>query len=236
MLALRSITVRSGNRVVLDLPRLDVAPGEVLAIMGPNGAGKSTLLHVAALLCWPETGEVWIAGARATRARARTLRRRTAMVLQAPLLFDVSVLTNAASGLRFRGTNRREAERRAADWLERFGVDHLARQNARRLSGGEARRVSLARAFAVEPEILLLDEPFAALDPQTRAALVPELAARLHETNTTAIIVTHDPQEALALADRLLTLENGLVASLGPTEDALAREHPSLHGDRFSRR
>src|SRR4029079_12014555 len=102
----------------------------------------------------------------------------------------------------------------------RFGVDHLARQNARRLSGGEARRVSLARAFAVEPEILLLDEPFAALDPQTRAALVPELAARLHETNTTAVIVTHDPQEALALAGRLLVLTGGHVTSLGSPHDA----------------
>ena len=183
--------------------------------MGPNGAGKTTLLHVAALLQWPETGEVWIGGERATRRRARVLRRRTAMVLQAPLLFDVSVLTNAASGLRFRGTGRREAERRAMDWLERFGVGHLVRQNARRLSGGEARRVSLARAFAVEPELLLLDEPFAALDPQTREALVPELATRLRETQTTAVIVTHDPQEALSLADRLLVLANGHVTSLG---------------------
>jgi tungstate transport system ATP-binding protein len=183
--------------------------------MGPNGAGKSTLLHVAALLRWPETGDVWIDGERATRARARALRRHTAMVLQAPLLFDVSVLANAASGLRFRGVGRREAERRAVAWLERFGVAHLTRQNARRLSGGEARRVSLARAFAVEPEILLLDEPFAALDPQTREALVPELAKRLRETKTAAIIITHDPQEAFTLADRLLILEGGRIASLG---------------------
>jgi tungstate transport system ATP-binding protein len=236
MLALRGITVRYGNRVVLDLPQLDVARGEVLAVMGPNGGGKSTLLHVAALLRWPEQGEIWIDGERATRPRARVLRRRTAMVLQAPLLFDVSVLTNAASGLRFRGTNRREAERRAVDWLEGFGVGHLVRQNARRLSGGEARRVSLARAFAVEPEILLLDEPFAALDPQTREALVPELATRLHETHTTAVIVTHDPQEALALADRLLVLTDGLVASLGPPQDVLSREAPSPRANHSSHR
>ena len=209
--------------MVLDLPELAVAPGEVLAIMGPNGAGKSTLLHVAALLRRPQSGEVWIAGERATRRTERALRRRTAMVLQEPLLFDVSVLANAASGLRFRGVRRREAEHRAREWLEQFGVGHLAAQNARTLSGGEAQRVSLARAFAVEPELLLLDEPFAALDPATREALVPELAARLRETQTAAVIVTHDASEALALADRLLVLVDGRIAQCDQTDAVLAQ-------------
>src|SRR5918998_2485362 len=175
VLRLRGVTVRHGDRVVLSLPELAVAPGEVLAIMGPNGAGKSTLLHVAALLRRPLTGEVWIADERATRRTERALRRRTAMVLQEPLLFDVSVVANAASGLRFRGVRRCDAEHRARSWLERFGVGHLAARNARTLSGGEAQRVSLARAFAVEPELLVLDEPFAALDPATRETIVPEL-------------------------------------------------------------
>src|SRR5918995_5657061 len=117
VLRLCGVTVRYGQRVVLDLPELAVAPGEVLAIMGPNGAGKSTLLHVAALLRRPQTGEVWIAGERATRRTERALRRQTAMVLQEPLLFDVSVVANAASGLRFRGMRRCDAEQRARVWL-----------------------------------------------------------------------------------------------------------------------
>ena len=212
LLRMSGVTVRYGDRVVLDVPDFGVARGEVVAIMGPNGAGKSTLLHVAALLRRPDSGEVWIGSERATRRSARRLRRLTAMVLQEPLLFDVRVLANAASGLRFRGIRRNDAERRARAWLARFGVEHLAAQNARTLSGGEAQRVSLVRAFAVEPELLLLDEPFAALDPATRESLVPELAARLRETQTAAVIVTHDAAEALELADRLLVLANGRIA------------------------
>ena len=230
VLRLCGVIVRYGQHVVLDLPELRVAPGEVLAIMGPNGAGKSTLLHVAALLRRPQRGEVWIAGERATRRRERALRRRTAMVLQEPLLFDVSVVANAASGLRFRGLGRRDAEHRAREWLERFGVGHLAARNARTLSGGEAQRVSLARAFAVEPELLVLDEPFAALDPATRETIVPELAVQLRETRTAAVIVTHDASEAVALADRLLVLVEGRIARCERTGVVLAQ------GDRFQGR
>ncbi len=218
VLRLSGVTVRYGQRMVLELPELSIAPGEVLAIMGPNGAGKSTLLHVAALLRRPERGEVWIAGERATRRSERALRRRTAMVLQEPLLFDVSVVANAASGLRFRGMRRCNAEHRARAWLERFGVGHLTTRNARTLSGGEAQRTSLARAFAVEPELLLLDEPFAALDPATREILVPELAVQLRETQTAAVIVTHDATEARALADRLLVLVDGRIAQCDRTD------------------
>jgi tungstate transport system ATP-binding protein len=211
VLRLSGVTVHYADRVVLDLPEFVVAAGEIVAIMGANGAGKSTLLHVAALLRRPSTGEVWISGERAALRTTRRLRRSTAMVLQEPLLFDVSVVANAASGLRFRGVRRHEAEYRVSQWLTRFGVGHLALQNARTLSGGEAQRTSLARAFAVEPELLLLDEPFAALDPATRSSLVPELAARLRETQTAAVIVTHDPSDALVLADRRLVLIQGRI-------------------------
>ena len=223
VLRLSGVTVRYGNRVVLDLPEFAVAAGEVVAIMGPNGAGKSTLLHVAALLRRPQTGEVWITGERATRRTTPRLRRSTAMVMQEPLLFDVSVVANAASGLRFRGVRRQEAEHRARQWLTQFGVGHLAAQNARTLSGGEAQRTSLARAFAVEPELLLLDEPFAALDPATRSSLIPELAARLRETQTAAVIVTHDAAEARPLADRLLVLGDGCIAHWGGPDGVLGR-------------
>ena len=222
-LRLSAVEVRQGRRVTLRVPDLVVPVGEVLALVGPNGAGKSTLLHVAALLRRPDEGEVWIGAERATRYRERALRRRIAMVFQAPLLFDVGVLTNVASGLRFRGVSRREAERRATAWLDRFGVEHLAGRPARALSGGEAQRVSLARAFAIEPDLLLLDEPFAALDAPTRAALLPDLAAQLRQTGTAAILVTHDHREALALGDRLGVMVDGTIVQLGPPTDVVAR-------------
>ena len=236
-LRLRGVEVRAGGRTLLSVPELTVGPGETLALMGPNGAGKSTLLHVAALLRRPEVGEVRLGGEAATARTSLRLRRRTAMVLQAPLLFDARVLANAAAGLRFRGIGRREAERRAAAWLERFGVGHLADRHARALSGGEAQRVSLARAFAVEPTLLLLDEPFAALDAPTRAVLVPALAARLRETGTAAVIATHDPAETYALADRLAVLVAGRVVQLGAPAAVAARPAngtvTALLGDRW---
>ena len=222
-LELRGIEVRHGDRMTLNVPELTVAAGEVLALLGPNGAGKSTLLQVAALLHRPTRGEVRIGGEPATRRRVLALRRQIAMVFQDPLLLDIDVLANAASGLRFRGVGRRDAERVAAVWLDRFGVAHLARRGVRGLSGGEAQRVALARAFAVDPALLLLDEPFAALDAPTRAALAPDLAARLRETRTAAVVVTHDQAEAVALGDRLGVVLHGRIAHVGPPATVMER-------------
>lgn len=222
-LEMRGVRLRVGDRDLLDVPDLRLAPGEILALVGPNGVGKSTLLQVAALLRRPDAGEMLICGEVATRRSTPRLRRRLALVFQDPLLFDVGVLANVASGLRFRRVGRQEAERTATAWLDRFGVAHLAGRSVRTLSGGEAQRVSLARAFATGPEMLLLDEPFAALDPPTRAALVPDLAAQLRATGTAAIIVTHDQAEALSLGDRLGVLLGGRIAQLGAPADVVAR-------------
>lgn len=222
-LRLVGVSVRHDRRPILTVPELAVAPGEVLAVMGPNGAGKSTLLQVAAMLLQPDAGEVRLAGERVTRRTTPALRRRTAVVFQAPLLFDRSVLANVASGPRFRGMGRPEAEARAATWLTRFGIGHLAARNARALSGGEAQRTNLARAFATDPTLLLLDEPFAALDAPTRSVLVPELAELLRDTGVTAVVVTHDPTEAAALADRLAVMREGRIVQLGPIADVIAR-------------
>jgi ABC-type sulfate/molybdate transport systems ATPase subunit len=222
-LDLREIEVRAGGRTILDVARLTVAPGERFALAGPNGAGKSTLLHVAGALRRPDHGEVWIGGERATPRAARRLRSRVGLVFQAPLLFDASVLANAASGLRFRGVGRAEAERTARLWLERFGVGALADRRPRGLSGGEAQRVSLARAFAMNPSLILLDEPFAALDAATRQALAPALLAELRSTGAAAVFVTHDLAEALALGDRLGILLGGRLVQTGAPADVLAR-------------
>ena len=209
ILDLRDIVVRRRDRIILDLPVLSVAPGEVVAILGPNGAGKSTLLLVAGALQRPDRGEVRLLGELATRRTATRLRRHTALVMQDPLLFDRSVRDNVASGVRFRGGSRAAADARACEELARFGVAHLADRSARTLSGGEAQRVALARAFAVDPALLLLDEPFAALDPETRAILLPQVGERLRASGAAALLVTHHPEEAAALATRTLRLAGG---------------------------
>ncbi len=223
VLRLEEVVVRAGTHTLLDVAEFSVIAGQAVALIGPNGAGKTTLLHTAALLRQPDAGSVWINGTQATAGNAATLRRALSVVFQAPLLFDVRVLPNAAAGLRFQGIARAEAERRARYWLRQFGVEHLAERKARGLSGGEASRVALARAFATEPGLLLLDEPFSALDAPSRAALLPALRDRLHETGTAAVLVTHDLDEAVAFADRLAIMAAGRLVADGSAPNLIAR-------------
>jgi tungstate transport system ATP-binding protein len=223
-LSLRDVTVRRGGRLVLDVPVLDLAAGEVLAVLGPNGAGKSTLLQVMALLERPVTGTVAVDGVR-VRGPVLALRRRMAMVLQEPLLLDGSVRDNVALGLRLRGVPRGERQRRADRWLDRLGIAHLATRPAHALSSGEAQRAALARALALEPDVLLLDEPFSGLDAPARARLIADLAALLRETGQTAVLVTHDRDEALRLGDRVAVLIGGRLRQLGPTAEVFS--HPA---------
>jgi tungstate transport system ATP-binding protein len=212
-----------GGRTALDIPDFAVTAGKIVAIVGPNGAGKTTLLHVAALLRNPDQGSVTILGQTATAENAAHLRRSLSVVFQHPLLFDVSVLANAAAGLRFRGQSRREAEPPAQLWLERFGIGQLATRRARGLSGGEAARVALARAFATDPAILLLDEPFSALDAPTRSELLPMLRSRLREAGAAAILVTHDLGEAFAFADRVDLMDDGRIIASGEGPTLVAK-------------
>ena len=223
VLRLDDVVVREGERILLDVTGLSLGAGETLALIGPNGAGKTTLLHVAALLRRPNSGTVTILGQSATSRNAATLRRALSVVFQAPLLFDVSVLHNAAAGLRFQGQPRRQAEWHARAWLERFGVGQLSDRKARTLSGGEAARVALARAFATEPSILLLDEPFSALDAPTRASLLPALRQCLRETGAAALLVTHDRDEAFAFGDRVAVMTAGRIVATGEAPGLIAQ-------------
>ncbi|MGI9254430.1 MAG: ABC transporter ATP-binding protein [Thermomicrobiales bacterium] len=222
-LSLRAVIVRYRDRVALDVARLDIAPGERVAIVGPNGAGKTTLLHVAGLLLDPASGEIRLSGELATPRASERLRRETALVLQQPALFAMSALDNAALGLRLRGAGAKPAREIAAAWLGRFGVGHLADRRPATLSGGEAQRIALARAFAVSPRLLLLDEPFSSLDPASRAALLPALADALAESGAAAVLVTHDLREAAAFGRRLGVLLAGRLAQIGPPGETLAR-------------
>ncbi|HEV8649085.1 MAG TPA: ATP-binding cassette domain-containing protein [Actinomycetes bacterium] len=219
LLELRGVVVRARDCAILDVPGLTLHTGETLAVLGPNGAGKSTLLRVAGLLLRPDTGQLLLDG---QPAREDALRRATAAVLQRPLLRRGTVADNAGLGLRFRGVGRREAQRRAAPWLDRLGIAHLAGRPGRLLSVGEGQRVSLARALATAPRLLLLDEPFAALDEPTRGQLVLDLRELLADHQVAALLVTHDRREAAALAQRTAVLDQGRLLAVGPTEHVLA--------------
>jgi tungstate transport system ATP-binding protein len=221
------------DQVALDVSRVTVQPGEVLALIGPNGAGKSTLLRVLGLLERPTSGSVQFRRAPVSWAGRDLLaiRRHFASVFQESLLCDATVEDNAALGLRLRRRPADEIQTQVRVWLERLGIAHLAGRRARTLSGGEAQRVSLARAFAVRPDVLLLDEPFAALDPPTREELLTLLQGLLRDEKCTTIFVTHDREEALRLGDRIAVMMDARICQIGtprgvfgrPTSEEVAR-------------
>ena len=211
LITVHNLIVKRGEKAVLYVDELTIVRGEVLAVVGPNGAGKSTLLLTLARLLNPEQGKIFFNNTQAENEADTVYRRRIALVMQDPLLFDTSVFENVASGLRFRGIATDEIRQKVPLWLERLGVSHLSKRQASQLSGGEAQRVSLARALVLEPELLLLDEPFSALDPPTRSSILDDLGALLKETSTTTLFVTHDLPEAVQLADRMaVVIENRL--------------------------
>ncbi|GAB1513074.1 ABC transporter ATP-binding protein [Actinophytocola sp. KF-1] len=213
----RDLRVTAHGRELVSVPALDVPAGETLAVLGPNGAGKSTFLRALAHLgTASRSGTVLLDGAVATTAQ---LRLAVAAVLQRPVLQRKSVLDNAAAGLRLRGIRRHEARRRAEPWLAALGVAHLAGRHAHTLSGGEAQRVAIARALAVAPRVLLLDEPFSGLDATTRTDLLADLRAALDEQDAAVVLVTHDREEARALARRTALLVRGEIRQLGATAE-----------------
>ena len=210
--------VRRGREVVhVDL--LAIEEATTLAVLGPNGAGKTTLLLALAALV-PSAGEVRFRGTPISDALA--YRRRVAVVFQRPLLLDRSVRENAELGLALRGVATGDRRTRAGNALARLGIAHLAERSALGLSGGEAQRVSIARAIAVDPEILFLDEPFGALDAPTREALIADLARVLRSQRVTTVLVTHDRDEALSLADRIAVLLHGRLRQLDLAERVFA--------------
>lgn len=202
---------------------LDVAAGQVVALLGPNGAGKTTALRaLAGLTALAEGGEISLDG-RPLHAQAAE-QRPIGMVFQDYLLFPhLSALDNVAFGPRCHGATKSEARRTAAALLERVGLAEHAAAKPRRLSGGQAQRVALARALAVRPGLLLLDEPLAALDAHTRLEIRSQLRRHLADFAGATVLVTHDPLDAMVLADRLVVIENGAVVQQGAPADVARR-------------
>lgn len=200
----------------------------VVALVGPNGAGKTTILRAIAGLAPIEHGTIHIDGQLVddpvAGIRLGSEDRNVGVVFQEHRLFaNLTALENVAFGLRARGVPRAAARARAATWLERVGVPDVSGQRPRELSGGQAQRVALARALVTEPTVLLLDEPLAAVDASARADLRHLLRSELNRCRGARLVITHDPVEAAALADRLVVLEHGRVTQEGPLADVTAR-------------
>jgi molybdate transport system ATP-binding protein len=213
--------------------QLEIKPGETVAVLGPNGAGKTTLLRALAGLI-PIEGRVELNGDlledSAGRFRVPTEDRHVGLVFQDHVLFPhLSVLDNVAFGLQ--AQRRPEARKIARGWLERAGLADKAGSMPRELSGGQAQRVALLRTLATEPRLLLLDEPLSALDVTIRAEVRRELARQLNSFRGVRLIVTHDPLEAIALADRLVVLENGHVIQTGTPQEVTSRPRSRFVAD-----
>jgi molybdate transport system ATP-binding protein len=214
--------------LALDM-NLTIGEGEVVALLGPNGAGKTTLLGAIAGLVPIESGRIELDGQvledAASGDYVPTEKRSIGVVFQDYRLFPhLSVLDNVAFGLRSRGTPSGGAAEKAAAWLDRVGLGSYAKAKPDSLSGGQRQRVALARALAPGPRLLLLDEPLAALDVTTRAEVRRDLKQHLASFPGLRLVVTHDPLEAAALADRLVVMENGRLVQTGSPADVT--EHP----------
>jgi len=212
---LENLVRRYGTVTALDGLSLTLAPGELVALLGPSGCGKTTALRLLAGLEAADGGRVVIGGDDVTGLPAN--KRNIGMVFQAYSLFPHMVAwENVAFGLQMRGVGVAERKKKALEMLELVGLDRFANRYANQMSGGQQQRVALARALAIQPEVLLLDEPLSALDAKVRSRLRDEIRRVQLEVGITTLFVTHDQEEALAIADRVGVMQAGKLEQLGP--------------------
>ena len=208
--------------VALDELSLTLAPGELVALLGPSGCGKTTALRLVAGLDEVTSGHVLFGGTDVTTLGAN--KRDVGMVFQAYSLFPHMTATqNVSFGLRMRHVDEQERKRRAGEVLELVGLSGYADRYAHQLSGGQQQRVALARALAIQPKVLLLDEPLSALDAKVRGRLRDEIRRVQLEVGITTLFVTHDQEEALAIADRVGVMNKGRLEQLGPPTTIYSR-------------
>ncbi|RAV18266.1 spermidine/putrescine ABC transporter ATP-binding protein [Mycolicibacterium sp. GF69] len=218
---LNGLTRVYGSVKALDGLNLHIEPGELVALLGPSGCGKTTALRILAGLDQATSGTVSVGGRDVSAVPAN--KRDMGMVFQAYSLFPhLTVLENVAFGLKMRRTAKRERLSRAADMLDMVGLSAHTDKYAGELSGGQQQRVALARALAIRPSVLLLDEPLSALDAKVRAQLRDEIRRVQREVGITTLFVTHDQEEALAVADRVAVMSHGKLEQLAPPADLYA--------------
>jgi sulfate/thiosulfate transport system ATP-binding protein len=218
MIEARGIVKRFGTFTALDGVSVDVPTGSLTALLGPSGSGKSTLLRVIAGLEQPDAGEVLLDGEDVTRRPPQS--RGVGFVFQHYAAFKhMTVWDNIAFGLTIRRRPRTQIKQRVSELLDLVQLSGLAERYPAQLSGGQRQRMGLARALAVDPKVLLLDEPFGALDARVRKELRLWLR-RLHdETHTTTVIVTHDQEEAMDVADRVVVMNAGRIEQTAPPRE-----------------
>ena len=222
-----AVTRRFGDVVAVDGVSLDVAPGAFVSLLGPSGSGKSTLLRLVGGFEQPDSGSVRLGGEDVTAMPPQ--RRPTATVFQSYALFPpLSVAENVGYGLDVRGVARAERRRRVEAALDGVGLAGLGDRRVSALSGGQQQRVALARALAVVPSVLLFDEPLSNLDLALRESTRAEIRRLQRESGITALYVTHDQQEALAISDRIAVLRRGRLVAHGEPR-ALYFEPPSAY-------
>jgi len=226
-----SLTYPKGAVPAVNNVSFGVESGELVCLVGPSGCGKTTLLKIISGLLYPDSGRIWF-GSR-DMIRVPPEKRRAAMVFQNHLLFPfMSVLENVGFGLKMRGVPREEWEPKARLMLDRVHLLNLSERRPESLSGGQKQRVALARALTAEPAVLLLDEPLSNLDRHLREDMRHVIIELQRESGVTTICVTHDQEEAVLLADRIVMLTEGRLVQMGHAEDFYERP-ASVHVARF---
>ena len=227
---LAAVTKRFGSVTAVRAVSLEVAQGEVVALLGPSGCGKTTTLRVVAGFETPDDGTVEIRG-RVVNG-VPPYRRNLGMVFQQYALFPhMSVFDNVAFGLRMRGTRRAEVPRLVDEAMALVRLAGLGARFPSQLSGGQQQRVALARAIVTKPAVLLLDEPLGALDRKLRAEMQVEIRALQRQVGITTIFVTHDQEEALTIADRIAVMEHGEIVQIGPPREIYERPRSRFVSD-----
>ena len=221
-LTVRNATKTYGPFTALDRVSIEIEQGEFVCLLGPSGCGKTTLLRLIAGLSDLDEGDILLEGRALTGLPAR--KRGFGIVFQSYSLFpNMTVAENIGYGLKIRGTPRSETSRRVTELLELVKLPHVADSFPGQLSGGQQQRIALARAIAVDPRVLLLDEPLSALDAKVRAELRGEIRQVQRSLGIPTLMVTHDQEEALALADKIICMNHGVVVQAGTPEDLYHR-------------
>ncbi len=221
---LQNLSRSFGATKALDGLSIEMAPGELVALLGPSGCGKTTALRIVAGFETADTGTVLVDGKDISNVPAS--RRDMGMVFQSYSLFpNMTALDNVGFGLRMRKLSAGNRRRRAGELLDMVGLAPQARQYPHQLSGGQQQRVALARALAIEPRVLLLDEPLSALDAKVRLQLREQIRTLQQRLGTTTLFVTHDQEEALSMADRVGVMRNGTLEQIASPDELY--EHPA---------